>query len=531
MKDLISKSDVLLIRPPLHHDSFTMDDAVRIDIPLGLLYLAAVLEKNNHSVSVYDSYGDINIEDFEKIHRTSAPPYLIGSSSDTILQKIQKARPKLLGISCMFNKNLKQVVETAKLIKSHFPDIIIAVGGASITSFTEEILSQGADCIDILCKGEGEKTIIGIMSWLDGKININDIPNSIIKDNHKWIETPRSEYIKELDAIPYPAYDKVDLEHYFKLRQAGFISRHTYNYPNIHKGLVLITSRGCPYNCIFCGNHMHMGRGIRYHSINYIIEHIKYLNSRFGVTHLHIEDDNLNANPKRFAAMLDDFVKLPFKITWDASNGMRADLLADEELLKKIKTSGCNYVKAAVESGDQNVVNKIVKKNIDLQKAEKTFTLCKKLKIDVHSFYIIGFVGETIAQIEKTINFAEQMQKKYYVFPHLQIAEPIKGTELYLLAKQTNCLINDPDGIYPYSIKTGEFDEPFLRKKYLKTFVKNSIWLLLWIIIKNTTLRSFVSNVRFFSRVNKNLPFLSLKEKLYKVILSKTMYVFSNKSL
>jgi radical SAM superfamily enzyme YgiQ (UPF0313 family) len=255
---------------------------------------------------------------------------------------------------------------------------------------------------------------------------------------------------------------------------------------------------------------------------------MKYLNKNYGITHFHIEDDNLNANIKRFENLIDNILQLPFKITWDASNGVRGDLLADESLLRKIKKSGCNYLKIAVESGDQEVVNRIVKKNINLEKVKKTAEFCKKIKIDLHAFYIIGFVGETVKQIENTINFAKFMQKKMNVFPHMQIAEPIKGTELYHLAKEKNYLSYNPSGVYPYSISTPEFNEDLLRRKYLKPFMRYSKYLLFKFVITKANLRALLSSLSFFIKINKNLPFLSTKEKLYKTMLSKTMYVHTN---
>ena len=528
-KDLIHKCEVLLIRPPLYHESFTMDNAIRLDIPLGVLYLASSLKKNNVEVCVYYSYTDLDIEDLERIYKSSKGPYLIGSSYQTILEKVEVANPKIVGISCMFNKNVKQVVEISKLIKNHFPDKIIIVGGAATTSFTEEFLIQGESSIDILCKGEGESTIVKTVGYVEGNLDVSQIPGILYRDsNNRYIESQGIKKIEDLDTIPFPAYEEVDMEHYFALRRCGFISRNTYNYPNIYKGIVFITSRGCPYKCVFCGNHLHMGRGIRFHSIEYVIEHIKYLNREYGVTHLHIEDDNLNCNVKHFVNMLDAIMKLPFKITWDASNGMRGDLLANEDLLKKIKRSGCNYVKIAVESGDQEIVNKVVKKNIDLNKIIKTAQLCKKLHIDIHSFYIIGFVGENINQIQKTIDFAKFLQKKYNVFPHMQVAEPIKGTELYYLAKEKNFLIHNPSGVYPYSISTPEFNEELLRKRYVEPLIRDSKLLLLRSIIVNFNLKALISSLTFFFKIHKNLPFLSIREKLFKTMLSRTMYVYSN---
>src|SRR4030067_1370474 len=165
-KDLVHECEILLIRPPLYHDSFATEDAIRIDIPLGLLYIASSLIKNNTEVCVYDSYTDLDIGDLESIYKSSKGPYLIGSSYRTILEKVNISKAKVIGISCMFNKNVKEVIELARLIKLHFPDKTIVVGGAAVTSFKEEFLTFGENNIDIFCKGEGESIIVKIMEHI-----------------------------------------------------------------------------------------------------------------------------------------------------------------------------------------------------------------------------------------------------------------------------------------------------------------------------------------------------------------------------
>ncbi len=180
------------------------------------------------------------------------------------------------------------------------------------------------------------------------------------------------------------------MEQYFGLVKQGYPSRFTFEYPGSERELSLITSRGCPYKCTFCGNHQHMGRKWRYHSVMNIMEHIQYVIDEFGIQHFHIEDDNLSLNIKRFEEFLDMVIAQNWKITWDTPNGIRAEGFS-EEIVKKIVLSGCTYMIIGVESGSQRVLNDVVKKKLDIRKVVTASQLTHKYKLPLHAFFIIGF--------------------------------------------------------------------------------------------------------------------------------------------
>ncbi len=201
----------------------------------------------------------------------------------------------------------------------------------------------------------------------------------------------------------------------------------------------VITSRGCPYNCIFCTVHQVMGKGWRARSPENVLEEMKQLRTRWEIEHLLIEDDNLTLDKKRAEKLFDLIIKEDLGVTWSTPNGVRADKL-DENLIEKMKLAGCARLCVAPESGDQEVVNKIIKKNLNLKMVEKVVRWCKKYKLPVEAFFVIGFPGETKKQIRETLNYAKKLLKLGLEEFSLFLATPFYGTELYKIAKEKGYL-------------------------------------------------------------------------------------------
>ncbi len=226
------------------------------------------------------------------------------------------------------------------------------------------------------------------------------------------------------------------MENYFKICSSlGRIAIGTKN----KRGISMITSRGCPYNCIFCSIHCHMGRKWRANSSEYVMKHIQHLVDKFRINHISFEDDNLVIDTERFEKILDGIKKNGRKITWDTPNGIRADRV-DFDLLKKMKETGCSSIKIGIESGDQHVLDNIVGKNLKLEDVIEVADACKKLNIPLTGFFIIGYPGEKKADIKRTLDFAYMLKKEYYADSVITIAMPLAGTKMYEISKERNYL-------------------------------------------------------------------------------------------
>jgi radical SAM superfamily enzyme YgiQ (UPF0313 family) len=197
----------------------------------------------------------------------------------------------------------------------------------------------------------------------------------------------------------------------------------------------VLTSRGCPNNCIFCSNHIVMGKKWRGRSPQNVVDELEQIVKEYGVKQVDFEDDNLTFNRKRMEEICDLLIQRGLDIEWYTPNGVRADCL-DAELLAKMRKCGCQRIMVAPESGVQRVVNEIIKKNQDLRRVENAIVAARKVGIKVSCFFILGFIGETKEDIKATIDYAYQLRQLGADRFYFSYATPLVGTELYSQAEQ-----------------------------------------------------------------------------------------------
>ncbi len=416
----------LLIRPPAHFRQHGMPPEV--GVPLGILYIAAVLEKDGFPVKILD--GQLG-----GVYR-QGKGYNIGLAWNELRRRIQEESPRIVGISNPYSSQLNNALELAKMVKGLDPNTIVIAGGPHATVMPETFLQPGTG-VDIAVMGEGEHSMLELVRRLTASQRIDNLPGIVTREN---LYNPRKiEYIHELDELPLPAYHLIDLEKYFELTRQGLDGRPRFWYSGAERSLSVITSRGCPYNCVFCSIHLHMGRKLRKHSSAYVLKHLRLLTEKHQIQHLHFEDDNLMLDRKRFLEILKGINSLPQKITWDTPNGVRAHNL-DPEIVTLSKETGCNYLIIGVESGDQQVLNNIVDKSLKLEDVYRAALNCKQSGVDLEAFFVIGFPGETRENIRTTLDFGLNLLKKYGVYPYFFVATPLVGTRLHQICQEKGYL-------------------------------------------------------------------------------------------
>ena len=441
--DLVNKSTIsknpkiLLIRPPFLEIEGSR--GYSMDIPLGLLYIAAVLESHKCSVKVWDARIERkNI--FSKQQFSNG--HLIGASWVEIAERIKNESPDIVGISCQFTTQFHTAVKTSEIAKKINPGIVTVVGGPHASVMPENFLNH-SKLIDFAVVGEGEYTLLEIAKWHRGRRSLESIKGIVYRNGEGISHNEPRHPIENLDDLPFPAYHLIDMERYFDMKAKGGnsdVSRPRYNYPGSERSISFITSRGCPFNCVFCSIHLHMGKKWRPHSADYVVRHLEHLIKNFNVRHIHFEDDNLTLEKKRFNKILNGIKEKGLSFTWDTPNGVRADTL-DKDLLTKCMQGGCTYLIIAIESGDQYVLDHIIKKKLSLKKVIKVCEMAKEIGIDMRSFYVIGFPGETKKNMIKTIDLALNLQKKYSICPNLMVAKPLLGTSLYKQCNEKGYLV------------------------------------------------------------------------------------------
>ncbi len=389
------KGNVLLLVPPgINYNT----------PPLGILYLAAVLERESIPVQVIDAA----LEKF---------------SLDETFEKIKSISPRIVGLS-VCTPDYRIIDKFAFLLKNKFPEIKIVMGGPHPTLDPDGVLSFPH--VDFVIRGEGEYSFLELCrTLLNGEENqFRKILGLSFRENGKVVHNPERSMINNLDEIPFPARHLVPLMKYR-------------NYGRVYKRKpvgVMITSRGCPLKCIFCAHEI-FGRKYRFMSAPRIVEEIKLLKEAYGVKEILFREDNFTAHRERVFEFCDILIKEKIDVTWmclaDANS-------ITEEMAIQMKKAGCWHIGIGVESGNQEIIN-ILKKNIKLERVEKVFNFLHKVGIKTLAFFMIGNYVDTKETIKDTIRFANRLNTDFAIFT---ITTPFPGTELFELAVDNHLITN-----------------------------------------------------------------------------------------
>jgi magnesium-protoporphyrin IX monomethyl ester (oxidative) cyclase len=405
---------VLLINPPQIY--YPGSDAPAGNLPLGLMYIAAVLEKAGYKAEILDAF--MTDPSFLKVGDVTE----VGMPQRRICEEIRTRKPDIVGIANPFTCQSENAVRVADGVKDIDPNVLTIVGGPHTTVVPLEFL-VAAKSVDIAVVGEGEYTMLDIVESFEGHKKLGEVQGIAYRDNGKLTLNAPRPFINDLDKLPYPAYHLVDMERYLNPKGIEYRSFK-------ERAISMITSRGCPFNCNFCSVHLHMGKMFRAHSANYVIEHIQFVIDKYRVKTIYFEDDNLTLDKKRFEAICDKIIEKSIRFNWETPNGIRADYLT-ENLLKKMQRAGCRSIIFAIESGDQMVLDNIINKSLKLENAVRVAKMCKELGLPASAFYIIGFPGEKKENMMKTVNLALKLKRDYDLGMHLHVATPLYGTRLY----------------------------------------------------------------------------------------------------
>ena len=400
--------------------------------PIEIAYVAAVLEKE-HEVKIIDAAN----EGWKNLEEIDTKKYRQGLKNEEIKGRVERFGPDVVGINVPFCGWWKPAYEVASMVKNVDENIITVLSGLHPSARAAECLSYKN--VDYVVIGEPEITVQELARKLEqgGETDLKQVRGiGYIKNKEVVINSPRPA-IQELDSLPFPARHLLPMQTYFEavkeLPLRGEIKK---------PWATVITSRGCPFHCVFCSIHTIMGRKWRGRTPENVVDELEQLADVYHIKQLDFSDENMTLDRKRMEGICDLIVERGLEFKWFTPNGVRADTL-DEKLLRKMKESGCEKIRVAPESGVQRVVNQVIKKNLDLKSVERAVVLCKKVGIRVGCFFVIGLIGETKEEIRETINFAYKLRRlgaESFVF---SIATPVYGTELYEQAKLDGFLKKD----------------------------------------------------------------------------------------
>ncbi len=365
--------------------------------PLGLLYIAAVLKKSGHEVLFFDE----GVE-FKK--------------KNNLLDYIGHFKPAACGIA-LYTTNLYEAFKTIGNIKKKYPDCVIFVGGPHATVLPEKTLSE-CPAIDFLICGEGENTTVELLDKISNGNTISGVNGLYYREGGNIKNTPPRLLIDNLDTIPFPSYELTrGLNYRFDTIRAG------------RKVATIMTSRGCPYECVFCAAKAVWKKSFRRRSPENVVKEIAWLTQEYGYDELYFMDDLFAINSK----WLDEFYLLMreynIRLPWKCLGRVDSLSYSDYERMGK---NGCYVIQFGVESGDNRILCDI-KKKINTSEVRRAFSEARSAGLNTYGFFIFGHRLDTYQTVIKTVNFAKSLSPDFVSFFCMV---PFPGTEVYDLVPQ-----------------------------------------------------------------------------------------------
>jgi len=401
--------------------------------PLGVAYLASYLK----------SFGiDVDILDCTFVTREYARKKILFGNWD------------IVGISVV-TSTMNESIDLTKQLKDLKNPPLLVFGGAHATAVPEDTLKY----CDVVCVGEAEKSFHELCEAYKNKQSFKDIKGIYFKDKDKVVFTGLSDFIEDLDSVPFPDRELLDMDSYFNNK----IGRQRWCIPQ--PSTSMIATRGCPFNCTYCATKYIHGKKIRYRSVKNVIDEIKFLKDTYSIKSIYFNDDTFTANLSWLTELCRELKKLNIK--W--STNTRVDLV-DEHKIKMMKDAGCSFLSLGIESGSEKILSQILKKGTNLNKIIKAFNLTSKYGIMTQGTCMLGIPGETKEDIKKTIKFVKKIDADSIQFT---IFTPFPGTEIFDYVQENGKFLFDSWKDFTYYEKP-VFEMPELKISEIKSSIKKA---------------------------------------------------------
>jgi len=385
--------------------------------PLGLAYLAAYLRKygkHEYDIRIFDA-----------------------SCEKNVLRKILVFKPQIVGFTAL-SPQIGEAVRISKNLRQLKPDICQVIGGVHASAAPEMTLKRGS--FDIAVLGEGEQTFCEIAdAYFSGDFSaysLEKIKGIGFIGNDGFVRTEPRSLIRDIDTIPQPARDLLDMEYYLShyLLIRGLIG---------NRIATLHTSRGCPFRCTFCSSG-NVFQTVRQFSPEYVVNEINELVTKYRAKFLFFTDDTFIMNKARVKAICESIIEknLADKIRWEVQ--ARTDLISrdDLELLKLMKQAGCIQIDYGFESGSDRILRFLKKRGVSVDTNQQAIEVTKLAGLHVMGTFMLGTPGETDSEIEDTKNFVMKNIDKIDYFQTF-VTTPYPGTELYEICLEKHLVEED----------------------------------------------------------------------------------------
>ncbi|MFN7972050.1 MAG: radical SAM protein [Acidobacteriota bacterium] len=426
-----------------------------IDPPLGLLYLSAAVKQQ------LGPKVEVAIHDMR----------LRGRNEKSLERELRGFQPDVVGFSAI-SVEAGRTAHWVDFVARHRPEALRVVGGPYATSSGIDVLTETK--AHVVFRGEAEITFCDFLRRVKDGAPYRDVPGIAARDDDgKPYQTGAPTIVPDMNALPMPDWDAI--------RPSDYHAGSSMNLVNAHRRYAsIMTSRGCPYDCIYC--HQSMGQKMRYRDLDLVMAEVRLLYERFGIRELQIVDDIFNVNRKRVLEFCRRIKESGMKLYFCFPNALRGDLLT-EEVLDALRSAGTYMITVAIESGNARI-QEMIKKDLDIAKVAKNVRYADSIGIITKGYFMLGFVTETRAEIQETIDLAlglPLLQASFFT------VVPQKSTELFDVTME-----NAPDFEYgnaphyfknaPSYTKAQNYDLPRVQRwAYVRFYILSTrLWKMLW---------------------------------------------------
>jgi len=411
---------VLLINPSLlsetiGHYSKGVEKTRGVYPSLGLLSIAAVLERKNHQLRVIEC-------DVEE------RPQLV------LEETLRTFKPEVVGIYTM-TWTFRQACAMVKKVRALLPHAKVIAGGPHVVSFPTLSIEYGD--FDYAVMGEGEETIVELMETIEERKDVHTIRGIVCKDHGSIVQTENRPYIEDVNTIPFPARHLVPMD-----RFRDVFTRH-------QRFATMISSRGCPFDCTYCDRKNRMGRKWRARDPLNIVEEVREVAEKFRIGEFMFFDDEFVISKRRTYEFCEQLLQQGLNVLWECR--ARVDMV-DRNLLEVMRRAGCYRIRFGFESGDNEIL-KVLKKGITVEHSIETARYAKEVGIEIVGYFMMGSPEETPETLRKTLELALTLDPDYAVFSKTIL---IAGSELFSWGVENGVIEKD----YWEKFLRGEEDDP-----------------------------------------------------------------------
>ena len=461
-----NKIKILFINPSVTRSHDMTKEKMRLGLfyHLGLGYIISNIESrsSNYEIIFYDAL----LDEVDENGVVVGDKIRYGATDERIRDKIESVSPDIVGVSCLFPSSEIDAINIIKITKDLNGSIKTIMGGVHPSNNAPYFMKAYPE-IDHIVLGEGEITLLSLLDIIrEEKYEELEALAGITyrNDDKDYINERGHEYIKNLDEIFFPDRSRFNMQRYLQDAAPHSIYKEK-------PFTQILTSRGCPLKCTYCALSNHWGRLCRFRSAKNVVDEMEYLVKEYGVKEIHFEDDNFTANKKRVLEIFKLMKERNINVHLNCPTGTSVQHL-DEELIEAMKEAGFYSISLGIESGDEFVVKKLMKKHISFEKIPRLVKKMREVVIEARGFFMLGYPEETKETIMKTVNYAKSLQLDWTYF---FVFTPYPNTPIYQTCIDKGYIDDGEYDVNTYNLRSSILRGQDFEKAWLEDVRENAI--------------------------------------------------------